>query len=424
MQEWSIIKGIVESQNSAQLRESESQKYLKQLEDGYKSDFVGFKDHLKRFIRLAVKEHYAELETQRKDFEVPEKKGLEKLLFWKKPKASREKPEKIDRNTVENQISDANVLSNETTSIAIAYIEKSYQSAYWIAEMIPFKLGIISQKSDHISKSLNEMYYKDIFRKFLKSLQVTDLDSLEEDYVKIRASEECVGYNHAQQVGQIVERDVKKHILDDLAKEDRLNTHIQGSQVYLNLQNNDLDLKVIYDSSSGKIEIEVQGQTDLESCKRYFGNLTIKPDYDSSSYAGRSFNFDYNKEFSNFNQEAEKERIKTTIDGYISEESPEQTIERFNLTDEQIRKMETRLKPLYDKLNSVQTEIRQAESEFVQHSTPQFNFTLVKRENFSQNTANYIAEVILDSDGNKVNVNGRYRGIDSRNIGMLDHLFI
>ena len=75
MQEWSIIKGIVESQNSANLRESESQKYLKQLEDGYKTDFEGFKDHLKRFIRLAVKDHYVGLETQRKDFKVPEKKG-------------------------------------------------------------------------------------------------------------------------------------------------------------------------------------------------------------------------------------------------------------------------------------------------------------------------------------------------------------
>ena len=146
MQEWSIIKGIVESQNSTQLRESESQKYLEQLEDGYKSDFVGFKDHLKRFIKLAVKEHYAGLETQRKDLEVPEKKGLENLLFWKKPKTSQEKPEKVDWNAVENQLSDANVLSNETTSIALAHIENHYQSAYRIAEMIPFKLGIITQK--------------------------------------------------------------------------------------------------------------------------------------------------------------------------------------------------------------------------------------------------------------------------------------
>ena len=235
-------------------------------------------------------------------------------------------------------MSDANVLSNETTSIALAHIENHYQSAYWIAEMIPLKLGIMTQKSDHASKSLNEIYYKEIFRKFLKNLQVTDLDSLEEDYVKIRASKKCVGYNHDQQVEQIVKRNIKKHVLDDLTKEERLNPHVQGSRVHLSLQNHGLDFEVIYDSSLGKIEIEVQGQADLESCRRYFGNLTIKPGYDSSSYAGRSFNFDYNQEFSNFNQEAEKERIKTNIDEYISEESPETLLTPSNISDKSLKK--------------------------------------------------------------------------------------
>lgn len=421
MQEWSIIKGIVESQNSAQLRESESQKYLKQLEDGYKTDFEGFKDHFKRFIKLVVKEHYVELENQKKDLKVHKKKGLENLLFWRKPKTSQEKPEKVDWDAVETQISDANVLSNETISIALSYVEKSYESAYGIAEMIPFKLGIITQKSDFKSKLFNETYYKNIFKKFLKNLQFADLDSLEKNYVKIRVSEKYVGYNHIQEVEQIVERNIKKRILDDLAKEDRLNPHIQGSRIHLSLQNNGLDFEVIYDHSSGKIEIEIQGHTDLESCRGYFGNLTVN--YSKSLYAGRRFNLSYNKEFSNFIQEAEKERIKTAIDEYRSEESPEQSIERFNLNDEQTREMEARLQPLYDKLNSVQTEIKYAESEFIQPSTPHFSLTLEKKETLSKNIGNYITEVILNSDGNKIDVNGRYVNIDSKNIRMLNHLF-
>ena len=43
--------------------------------------------------------------------------------------------------------------------------------------------------------------------------------------------------------------------------------------------------------------------------------------------------------------------------------------------------METRLQPLYNKLNSIQTEIKHAESEFIQPSTPHFSLTLEKREN-------------------------------------------
>ena len=85
--------------------------------------------------------------------------------------------------------------------------------------------------------------------------------------------------------------------------------------------------------------------------------------------------------------------------------------------------MNAKFQPLYDKLNSIQTEIKQAESEFVQHSIPRFRVILEKRENILKNTGDYIAEVILNSDGNEVNVNGKYENINPEQIRTIDRLF-